>query len=266
VGKRFEGKSVMIIGASGGLGSGFAKAFGEEGAKLLLIGRNEEKLKKVADEIDGDATIATVDIRDSESMENLKSFAVNWSDNIDIVVNVSGCDVRKSLDNHSYEEIKETLDINLLGAILTTKTFLPFMRRQKGSTIVHIGGFADGRMAFPYYSVDVASRAGVFSFIEAINRELKSEGNETRLTYFCPSPADTDAERPFHPLWRKMGISILPVEKVAETLLRTIEKNMTVSIMGGFATVLFAKLNAILPKVADVLLMNKYGKMLKEFL
>ncbi|WP_026396306.1 hypothetical protein [Acetobacterium malicum] len=89
------------------------------------------------------------------------------------------------------------------------------MRNEKGSTIVNIGGFADGRMAFPYYSVDVATRAGVFSFIKAINRELEIEGHATRVTYFCPSPADTEAEKPFHVLWKKIGITIVPVEKVA---------------------------------------------------
>ncbi|WP_278247331.1 SDR family NAD(P)-dependent oxidoreductase [Acetobacterium malicum] len=96
-----------------------------------------------------------------------------------------------------------------------TKAFIPCMRNEKGSTIVNIGGFADGRMAFPYYSVDVATRAGVFSFIKAINRELEIEGHATRVTYFCPSPADTEAEKPFHVLWKKIGITIVPVEKVA---------------------------------------------------
>lgn len=153
-----------------------------------------------------------------------------------------------------------------IGAILITKAFLPYMRGQKGSTIVHIGGFADGRLAFPYYSVDAASRAGLFTFIEAVKRELELEGSKTRVAFFCPSFANTDAERPFHPLWRKMGVSILPVEKVAEDLLRTIEKNKTVRIMGGASTILFTKLNSISPKLADVIMMKKYGKMLQQFL
>lgn len=263
--RSFEGKSVIVIGASGGLGSSFAKAFADKGARLLLVGRNEEKVKKTAEQITGDITIATFDITDLQSIEKLIDFSKMWSDPIDIVVNASGYDVRKSLAEHSYEEAKNTLDINLLGAILITKAFLPHMSEQKGSTIVHIGGFADGRLAFPYYSVDAASRAGLFTFIEAVNRELELEGSQARVAFFSPSPADTDAERPFHPLWRKMGVSIMPVEKVAEDLLRTIEKNKTVRIMGGISTILFAKLNSISPKVADVIMMKKYGKMLQQF-
>lgn len=264
--KYFNKKSVVIIGATGGLGSSFAKAFADNEANLLLVGRNEEKLKMTANKLSGDITISTVDITLSESVVKLAEFSRKWSDSIDIVVNASGYDVRKALDEHSFDEVKDSIDINLLGAILITKTFLPYMKNQKGSTIIHIGGFADGRMAFPYYSVDVASRAGLFTFVESINRELTLKESKIKVGFFCPSPADTDAERPFHQLWRKMGISILPVEKVAEALLKMIKKKKTVSIMGGFVTVLFAKLNAIVPTLADIIVMNSYGKMLRDFL
>ncbi len=92
---------------------------------------------------------------------------------------------------------------------------------------------------------------------------MELEGSQARVAFFSPSPADTEAERPFHPLWRKMGVSIMPVEKVAEDLLKTIEKKKTVRIMGGMSTILFAKLNSISPKLADAIMMKKYGKMLQ---
>ena len=241
-------------------------AFSDKGARLLLAGRNEEKLRAVKDRISGDVTIVTVDITDSQSVEELSRISKEWSQNIDIVINASGTDIRKSLGDHTPEDIKNSMEINLMGTILITKAFIPNMRNEKGSTIVNIGGFADGRLAFPYYSVDVATRAGVFSFIEAINRELEIEGKATRVTFFCPSPTETEAEKPFHVLWRKMGIAIVPVEKVAEELIKTIENRKNIGIMGGFTTVLFAKINSVLPRLADSIAMKKYGKMLKEFL
>jgi short-subunit dehydrogenase len=230
------------------------------------VGRNEDKLKKVAEELSGDITICTADITETQSITRLAKVSQTWSEHIDIIVNVSGYDVRKSLNQHSYEEIKKSLDVNLYGAILITRVFLPYMNQKPGSTIVHIGGFADGRMAFPYYSADVASRAGLYSFIESINRELVVERSKIRVSYFCPSPADTEAERPYHPLWRKMGISILTVDQVSSALLKMIEKNKTVSIMGGFLTVFFAKLNSVFPRLADVIVMKSYGIMLREYL
>lgn len=264
--KELKDKSVVIIGASGGLGSGIAKAFSEKGARLLLAGRNEEKLRVVKDKINGDITIVTVDVTDSQSVEELSRISKEWSTNIDVVINASGTDIRKSLEDHSPEDIKNLMEINLMGTILITKAFMRCMKNEQGSTIVHIGGFADGRMAFPFYSVDVATRAGVFSFVEAINRELEIEGKAPRVTFFCPSPADTEAEKPFHSLWRKMGITIVPVEKVAAELINTIHRKKTIGIMGGFTTILFAKINSVMPKLADAIVMKKYGKMLKEFL
>lgn len=262
----FHNKSIIIIGATGGLGSAFSKSFAARGARLLLAGRNEQKLMNIKQTISGDITVSSVDVTDEHSVEGLADFAAQWSEKIDIIVNASGCDVRKSLDEHSFQDIRSSLDINLLGSVLITKALLPIMRNEKGSTIIHIGGFADGRLAFPYYSVDSASRAGLFSFVESMNRELELECSNVRIGYFCPSPADTEAERPFNPLWKNMGINIVPVDKVADALLKSIQKGKTVSIMGGFSTVLFAKLNSIFPKFADAIMMKRYGKKLREFL
>ncbi len=154
--------------------------------------------------------------------------------------------------------------MNLTGAILLTQVFLPLM--QDKGIIVHVGGFADGRLAFPYYSADVATRAGVFSFVEAMNRELKLEGRSVTVAYFSPSASDTPAEQPFHPVWKEMGLAITPKEQVAAALLEAVARRKRVTIMGGWGTVWFAKLNAVAPKVADVLVLNGYGKVLKRFL
>lgn len=263
---KFEGKTAVVVGATGGLGSSFVKAFAKKKLRLLLVGRNEEKLRSLAATVSGDITITTADITNPESLLKLNELIGEWSDRIDYVVNASGHDVRKSLEDYSIEDIHNTLDINLLGTILLTKTMLPLMKNNEGSFIAHIGGFADGRMAFPYYSVDVATRAGMFSFIESVNREMALEGSKARVCFFCPSPADTEAERPFHPLWKKMGIKILSADNVAEALISTIGRGRQVSIMGGPITIFFARLNSIMPKLADSLAMKNYGRMLKDYL
>ncbi|MGE5627339.1 MAG: SDR family NAD(P)-dependent oxidoreductase [Solirubrobacterales bacterium] len=264
--KNIETKSVVIIGATGGLGSGFARALAEKGAKLLLVGRNAEKLNAVKNSLRGDINIAISDLTDLSTLEELSNRIKEWSPEVDLIINASGYDVRKSLEDHSIDEIKKLIDINLMGTILITKTLMKNLKDINGSTMIHIGGFGDGRMAFPYYSVDVATRAGVFTFIESVNREMETEGKKIRITYFCPSPAETEAERPYHNLWRKMGIRIVSVEKVAEELIKIYEKKMTVGIMGGKTTVIFAKLNSVMPKLADLIIMKRYGKMLREYL
>jgi short-subunit dehydrogenase len=263
---RFEKKVVLVIGAAGGLGRAFFKAFSAEGAVLILAGRNMDVLQSCSAGLKGPVKLETVDITQPESIQLLCERVKSEFGYIDIVVNAAGYDVRKSLASHTIPEIERELGVDLLGPILITRIMIPYMRADQPTSIVHIGGFADGRLAFPYYSVDAASRAGLFTFIESMNRELALEGCQTRLIYFCPSPADTDAEKPFHPLWQKMGIQVISVEKVAQALLQAVAEKRTVSIMGGFVTVLFAKINAVFPGLANVLMMNTYGKMLQEYL
>jgi len=127
----------------------------------------------------------------------------------DVVINATGYDVRKPFLRHTTEDMRNVLEINLLGAMQLTHAFLPGMLARRRGTIVHLGGFADGRLAFPYYSADAASRAGLRTsraglrtFLESLNREIAGHG--VTLTYFSPAPADTRAERPFHRIWREM--------------------------------------------------------------
>lgn len=263
---RFQNKIVLIVGSTGGLGSAFARAFADKGAQLILTGRDTESLNALAVELNANAKTFFVDITDSTRLEALRNFVNETFGRVDVIVNASGVDVRKPFAEHSTQDLRRTLDANLMGAMLLTQTFLPLMRDQNDGTIIHVGGFADGRLAFPYYSADVATRAGLFSFIESLNRELKIEESKVVVSYFSPSATDTKAEQPFQAIWREMGLVITPKEKVADSLLEAVEKREQVYIMGGIGTILFAKLNSVLPQVADVLLLDEYGKILKKFL
>lgn len=264
--QRFANKRIVIIGASGGLGQAYARAFRDEGASLLLVSRNLEKVQPLGEELGGDTATAAADMTDEASIRMLAEAANEWSGSsgVDVVVNATGFDVRKPLAGHAPEEIRRTLDTNLLGAILLTQQFLPVMKNSLGSTIIHMGGFADGRLAFPYYSVDVASRSGIHAFAEAMNRELKQEGSRVTVGYFCPNAADTPAERPFHQVWKEMGIPISSPEQVAAELLETVARKRTVWLMGGVLTRAFAKLNVLSPRLADKLLMNRYSRLLQK--
>ncbi len=264
--QRFINKRVVIIGASGGLGEAYAQAFQDEGASLMLVSRSPEKVQALRERLGGETAVAAADITDETAVRKLVEVVGEWcgGGGVDVVVNATGFDVRKSLAVHELEEIRLTLDTNLLGAILITRQFLPVMKNSSGSTIVHMGGFADGRLAFPYYSVDVASRAGIHAFTEAMNRELKQEGSRVTATYFCPNSADTPAERPFHQVWKEMGIAISSPEQVAAELLDAVARKRTVWLMGGLPTRAFAKLNVLAPGLADKLLLNRYGRILQK--
>jgi NAD(P)-dependent dehydrogenase (short-subunit alcohol dehydrogenase family) len=259
----FQGKNVMIIGATGGLGNAAVQALAAQGANLLLAGRDPEKLEKLRQQFS--APIFQVELSAPDQIAALRDFSRSLFPRIDAILNLSGADVRKPLEGHTPQEIQRLLDVNLAGNIYLAQAFLPLLKAQGVGVLVYTGGFGDGRLAFPFYSVDAATRAGLVTFIESVNRELRLEKSPIRLVYFSPSPADTAAERSFHVIWREMGLKIEPVEQVAGELLKAASGQHERYLMGGFITTLFARLNAAFPRLADVLVMNQYGRILRKY-
>jgi NAD(P)-dependent dehydrogenase (short-subunit alcohol dehydrogenase family) len=256
---RLHDKVVLVVGASGGLGAAIAAAFAAEGARLVLAARRPEMLAPLAARLD--ATALAADLTDAASLAALRDATLAAPGHLDVVVNATGHDVRKPLAEHTSEDLRRTLDVNLLGAMELTHLFLSVMN---DGVILHLGGFADGRLAFPYYSADVASRAGLRAFVESVNRELALEGRRNLVAFFSPSPADTPAERPFHPLWRAMGTPVVPPERVATEVVSAVAHRRPFTVMGGPLTTAFAALNAVAPELADALLMRRYGALMRR--
>jgi hypothetical protein len=172
-------------------------------------------------------------------------------------------DVRKSIQDQDEAEIISQLDTNLKTPIYITKAFLPYFLKQNKGELIHFSGFLDGRLAFPYYTVDVASRAGLVSFIESINREINNKS--ICIASYCPQVADTDSERPFHAIWKEMGIPILTTEKIADDLIHTLGYSKTLRISGGFINSFFAKINSASPSFANFIIMNSYSEILRKY-
>ncbi len=263
--KSFDNKKVVIIGGAGGLGKTYARELLKEGAHVFLGGRNLDRLESAIEELGETIEYASVDLADVNSIEVFAKEVEHWNKKIDFVINATGMDVRKALQYHSNEEIQNSIGINLTGSIILTKIMLPLIGEEKGNAIVHMGGFGDGTIAFPYYTADVASRAGLHAFAESLNRELKQEKRKVRIIYFCPNSADTEAERPFHPIWKEMNIAISTPEQVWQKLRIAVLRGKT-SYQMGMVTRLFSKINGLSPRFGDIIALNSYSRILQKHL
>jgi short-subunit dehydrogenase len=251
----FAGHAVAVVGATGGLGEAIARALHREGADVVLLARDPRKLTALADELDVQS--CCVDLHSMVSMEA----AVLALGPQDAVVFATGCDVRKSLREHAERDVRHLLDVNLYGPILLTRLMLSRMR--PGGVIAHLGGFGDGRLALPYYSVDVATRAGIAAFCESLNRELVLEDRNLTVSYLCPEPADTPAERMYAPLWASMGSQVVSPATVADFVLEALQARRRRAIM-GHQTWLLAKVNALWPEAADGVALRRVGRLLRR--
>ncbi len=254
-------RHIVIVGATGGLGTAYARHFAAAGDALLLVGRDPVALDDLASSLPSTISTFVADLTQPDTLRALPDTVGHHERPLDAVVNATGVDVRKPLAAHTDDDITRSVEVNLTGAIRLTAAFLPLFLDQGFGTIVHSGGFAGGRVALPYHSVDVATRAGLAAFVESVNRELAPSA--VRAMLFSPSAADTPAERPYHDLWRRLGVRIDNPKTVAKALERALDRPRTRVVMGGALTRSFAALNAVAPGLADRLALHSYRRVLR---
>ena len=259
-------KTIVLIGASGGLGGAMAEKLDDAGCRLVLAGRNRDALDRLTGRLSGDHITAQVDLTQPDSIDALRKLTLDHFGHVDAVIDVGGMDIRKPFLQHTPEEIERIVNLNLVGAMQVTRAFLPVMQQQGKGQIVLVGGFGNGRLSFPYFAPDVAARAGLAAFVETINRELKLENIPVTVTFFSPEPARTEAERPYYELWDSIGTPIAPVEKVAADMAAVLEQKKESHIMGGISTRLYGIMNDLFPVLIGKIFLSLYGRVIKDYL
>ena len=139
-----KGKNILLVGATGGIGSNTAKLLAGSGANLFLAGRNETKLKIIAHSCGiANERIFVLDITMPNEVEILKEKYFEQFSTIDILVNAAGIGIIKSMDTLSEDEFMSSIYNNLFAPFLLVKAFLPAMKeikkglRQLASALFH---------------------------------------------------------------------------------------------------------------------------------
>ena len=133
-----NGKNVLVVGATGGIGSALVKLLAGSGAQLFLVGRNAEKLAQVANlsGVPMERTFA-MDISQPQAVNELKEKYFEQLRSIDILVNAAGIGIIKSMDTITEEEFMRSLNYNLYGPFLLVKAFLPAMKELKNGNYIY---------------------------------------------------------------------------------------------------------------------------------
>ena len=169
-----KGKSILVTGGSMGIGREIVKKLYDRGANVVTCGRRLEPLQKLADELPGVKT-TVCDVTNHEQVKRLQEFCTNTVGGIDILINNAAVFNRFDILDQSYgldSQVKE-IDINLVGPIMLTHTFLPDLIRRKESAVINLtspSAFLPLIKA-PIYS---ATKAALQSWTLSLREQLKS--------------------------------------------------------------------------------------------
>lgn len=165
---RLENKVAMIIGAGKGIGRGIAKVFSREGAKLLVVGRNEASLKQLVQEISATNGIIEYHVGDmgnENDMQNAAKKAMDCFGQLDILCPNAGIYPENWLGQMTLAQWNEVMTTNLTGVFLATNACLRIMKNQKYGRIVITSSISGPKVGLPGYSHYTASKAGISGFI-----------------------------------------------------------------------------------------------------
>lgn len=182
--------NIVITGASSGLGAALAKAYATKGVTLGLMGRNRERLDRIADECvakGARAETGIIDVRDDEIMrEWLEKF--DGSHPTDLVIANAGISAGAGGQKESRKTVHDIFAINVNGVINTILPFIPRMQERKSGHIAIISSLAGlrGLPSCPAYS---ASKAAVRLFGEGLRGDLKKDG--IIVSVVCPGYIET---------------------------------------------------------------------------
>lgn len=188
----FKDKVAIITGASRGIGKSIAIKFAEEGAQVVLVGRQEESLSRVKKEIldrGGISEYIVADISEDSQVSKIIDTVIKKFAKIDILVNNAGISKEMPLLEMPMDVWDEIYRVNLRSVVVMTKAVLPYMVKQSKGNIINIGSGAALR-GLPGSTAYSASKAGVVCFSQALGDEMRSYG--IRINVICPGPVDTE--------------------------------------------------------------------------
>lgn len=172
---RINGKTVLITGASSGIGLTTAHRLADAGAHVLLVSRTRETLDEVKAEIEakgGKASVFPCDLNDMEAIDAVSKEILASVEHIDILINNAGRSIRRavheSLDR--FHDFERTMQLNYFGAVRLVLNLLPHMMDRKGGQIINISSIGVLANA-TRFSAYVASKAALDAFSRCLSAE-----------------------------------------------------------------------------------------------
>lgn len=241
-------KTILLTGASGGIGESLAKALAKQGANLIVTGRNKEALTTLTQSIidKGDhCQFIVADIGTPEGLYSLEK-SIRRIGFLDILINNAGISHFGTFDSQSDNDIYRMMQVNLISPMQLSKRLLPYLNNPDRSLIVNIGS-TFGSIGHPGFVSYCTSKFGLRGFDEALSRELAD--TSIKMLYISPRATVTKINsQQVMAMNEALGINADCPTWVAEQTINAIKAEKR-HLYLGWPEKLFVRINAVLPRI-----------------
>lgn len=254
----FVDTTVVLTGATGGIGQAVAKLLGARGAKLLLVSRNEQQLAQLCQSLGANHRYVAADITSEQGRANVLNKAAELG--ASVLINNAGVSQFAAFESIDEQAFRASMELNLMAPVLLTQGFLN-IGGDAAKVVVNVGS-ALGAIGFPFYTSYCTSKFALRGFTEALGRELA--GSNDRVLYFAPRATQTDMNSAeVNAMNKALGNTVDSPEAVAKALVAQIEKGTKRGGI-GWPEQFFAKLNSVVPQLVDKAMFKKL-KAIRQF-
>jgi NAD(P)-dependent dehydrogenase (short-subunit alcohol dehydrogenase family) len=244
---------VVVVGASSGIGRAVVLEASARGARVLAASRDGVALATLLDEVADPERISTAiaDAADPDDMRAVARRALDRFGVIDTWAHVAGIVEHARFEDHTPEEFRRIVEVDLLGPVHGALAALPHLRARRGALVVVSSQLA--RRSIPLTSAYCAAKHGVHGWLESLRLELRHEGARVSVTEVLPGTVGT----PFFEHSRtRLGVRpsgpppVVSPERVAHVVLRAAERGGRDRVV-GFAAAAQLALQRLSPRLVD---------------
>lgn len=241
-------KTIVITGASGGIGRELSEIYAKKGHDLFLISRDERKLERVKETLEEDYGIRVgyfpIDLAKPGSANIVFEEMQTRGLQVDLLINNAGFGLAGRFEENDHQREVDMINLNITTLMELSKMVLHQMKKRSSGHIVNIASVA-AFLPGPYMAVYYATKAFVLSFTEALSEELKGSG--VFVTAICPGPTISgfQKEAEMESLKVLRFSNVMTSEKVAQLAVKGIEKKKVIVVTG-----LMNKLIVQLPRIS----------------
>lgn len=208
-----EGHVAVVTGASKGLGRQMAEAIASAGAQVVLVARSESLLADVVQgirESGGKAAYVVADVTDETAGSEVDQAVQEFYGVCDILINNAGINNRKPIEDMSLDEWNEMIAVNLTGAFIMSRAFVPGMKSKKWGRVINLTSIMS-HVSLPNRTAYSTTKSGLLGFTKALALEVAP--HNITVNGISPGPFATEMNRPLieDPEKNRQFLSRLPV-------------------------------------------------------